>query len=491
MKMLYQIKLNKLTLLIHAITTLFLTMGLMAQLMSSGLPLMKSVPQIVVNLFVFIIGVIVFFKFRSTVYYIRYIGIAFSLVYFFVLVTAFSGVTYTYMVPIFFILVLSFDKFVLRISSIIFFIANIVRIILTATQNDLGDNVIIESVMVEAIITILIVIVVNVGAKLLARFLSDSMQEVLAVSDKNEALVKKIAETAKSVEGETIRMTDQMKKIVDTSQSVNISMEMMSKSISETNEVIVQQNIRSQEIVEIINNTNQKTSAIAETTKDADTALAVGKDAMDRLHQHVEFSIRANDEMKDSVSQLQSKTNEVKTITDVILGISSQTNLLALNASIEAARAGEAGKGFSVVADEIRKLAEQTRVETENITNIIQALSNEAQVMTEKAEHTVEIANNENKYALDAEAQFIHISEKITELSEYVTEVENMMQTLIAANTSIAEGIDILADSGEKLNANIQDVCETSNQNTITINEFSGSVEQIHFSVSELSSIVR
>ncbi len=55
---------------------------------------------------------------------------------------------------------------------------------------------------------------------------------------------------------------------------------------------------------------------------------------------------------------------EVRSITDVILGVSSQTNLLALNASIEAARAGEAGKGFAVVADEIRVLADKTREAT-------------------------------------------------------------------------------------------------------------------------------
>lgn len=101
MKTLYQTKLNKLILLVHGITTFFLTMGLMAQLMSSGLPPMKSVPQIVLNLLVFIGGIIMFIKFKSTILYTRYVGIAFSAVYFFILVTAFSGVTYAYMMPIF------------------------------------------------------------------------------------------------------------------------------------------------------------------------------------------------------------------------------------------------------------------------------------------------------------------------------------------------------------------------------------------------------
>jgi len=232
-------------------------MGLMAQLMSSGLPPMKSVPQIVLNLLVFIVGIIMFIKFKSTILYTRYVGIAFSAVYFFILVTAFSGVTYAYMMPIFFILVLSFDKLVLLVSSGIFFVANIVRIILTATRNNLADNTVIESVMVEAIITVLVVVVINVGSRLLEQFFNDSMQEILSVSDRNEAMVKKIVETAKVVEGETVRMTNQMTNIVDSAKAVNASMETMSQSIEETTNVVIQQNVKSQEIVEIINNTNQ------------------------------------------------------------------------------------------------------------------------------------------------------------------------------------------------------------------------------------------
>lgn len=491
MKTLYQAKLNKLIFLTHAITTFFLTMGLMAQLMSSGLPPMKSVPQIIVNLLVFIAGVVMYIKFKSTVIYTRYVGIAFAFAYFFILATAYSGVTYTYMLPIFFVLVLSFDKLVLRVSSIIFFIANVVRLILTVTVSNPGDNTVIESVMVQAITTVLVVIVINVGSKLLERFFTDSMKEILDVSDKNEAMVKKIAETAKSVEGETVRMTEQMDKIVNATKIVNVSMEEMSHNIEDTTNVIIQQNIKSQEIVGIISDTNNKSSAIAEITKDADNALSVGKEAMDRLHQHVESSIRANDEMKESVAQLQSKTNQVMTITDVILGISSQTNLLALNASIEAARAGDSGRGFAVVADEIRNLAEQTRTETENITNIIQALSNEAQIMTAKAEQTVEIANDESKYALEAEKQFSHISEKITELAGHVAEVESLMQVLITANSVIADGINALSASSEELNASTQDVCETSNQNTVAIDEFATSLEQIYAIINELSFIVK
>lgn len=490
MKTLYQTKLNKLILLTHGITTFFLTMGLMAQLMSSGLPPMKSVPQIALTLLVFIVGVVMFIKFKQTIIYTRYVGISFVSLYFFVLVTAYSGVTYTYMMPIFFILVLSFDKLVLRISSVIFFVANVARIIITATSAT-ADNTILESVMVQAIITVLVVIVINIGSKLLEDFFNNSMQEVLSVSEHNKAMVDKIVETARSIENETLRMSQNMSKIEDSAQSVYSSMESMSQGIGETTDIIIRQNLKTQEVVDIIDTTHEKTNAIATATGDAGAALAIGKDAMDKLHRHVEASIDANDQMKASVTELQNKTNQVKSITDIILGISSQTNLLALNASIEAARAGEAGKGFAVVADEIRNLAEQTRTETENITNIIESLSSEAQIMTEKAEHTVSIANEESRYALEAETQFEHIAQKISELSEHVTEVESMIQSLITTNTVIADGINSLSATSEELNASTQDVCATSSKNVQLVSDFTASVQHILGVMEELSSVAQ
>ncbi len=490
MKTLYQTQINKLIFFIHVITTFFLVMGITAQLLSSGLPPMVSIPPILLTLLVFLVGVVMFVKFKKTIIYTRYVGIAFVCLYFYILVTAYSNVTYAYMIPMFLILVLSFDKLVLRITSVVFFLANIVRIIVTMSGNEATDSVM-ESVMVEAIITILVVIVVNVGSTLLDSFFTNSMQEILSVSEQNKAMVDKIVETAKGVEEETFYMSQNMAQIEESAKSVNSSMDSMSQGIEETTDIILRQNEKTQEIVEIISNTHKKTSAIANATKDADSALVIGKEAMDKLHHHVEASIQANDQMKTSVAELQGKTNQVKSITDIILGISSQTNLLALNASIEAARAGEAGKGFAVVADEIRNLAEQTRKETENITNIIESLSTEAQIMTDKADHTVEIANEESRYALEAETQFKHIASKITELSEHVTEVETLMNSLISSNNVIADGIASLSATSEEISASTQDVCETSNKNVQLVDEFAASVEYILAIIKELSSFAQ
>jgi len=473
-------RVNRFILITHAVTTFFLVMGLVSQLTSavSGMEPIQSIIPIIGALVVFVGGVGVFLKFRRTIVYTRYVGIAFSAYYILLLVMAASNTPFTYILPIMFILVFSFDVLIVRITAAGFFVANVLRIMLTATSNEM-TGLVIESIMIEAIITVLIVLASNIGVVMMKRFFDESMQALQEVSERNEGIASEVLSVAQSVKKETEGMIQNLSEIADSAKTVNQSMDYVSQGINDTSELIYQQNTKTQEITEIIDNTHDKTNAIVEVTRDAGKALDIGKEAMDKLFHHVEASIEANSKMKSSASELQIKSEEVKGITDIILGISNQTNLLALNASIEAARAGELGKGFAVVADEIRNLAEQTRRETENITSIIDALSTEAQTMSVQVDQTVQMSNEESAYAKEADAQFEQITSKIDELLGHVNEVETLMNSLVASNTVITDSISSLSATSEEITASTHDVYEVSGKNVELVESFVTSMEQI------------
>lgn len=480
MKEKYLGRVNRFILITHAVTTFFLVMGLVSQLTSavSGMEPMQSIIPIIGALVVFVGGVIVFLKFRRTIVYTRYVGIAFSIYYILLLAMAASNTPFTYILPILFILVFSFDVVIVRITAAGFFVANIVRIILTASTNEM-TGLVIESIMIEAIITILIVLASNIGVVMMKRFFDESMQALKEVSARNESIADEVLEVAQSVEKETQGMLQNLTEIADSTKTVNQSMDYVSQGINDTSELIGQQNMKTQEITEIIDDTHEKTGAIVGITKDTEKALDIGREAMDKLFHHVEASIEANSKMKTSASELQIKSEEVKGITDIILGISNKTNLLALNASIEAARAGELGKGFAVVADEIRNLAEQTRKETENITSIIDALSTEAQTMSEQVDQTVQMSNEESDCAKEADTQFEQITSKIEELLSHVNEVEALMNSLVSSNTVISDSISSLSATSEEITASTHDVYEASSKNVELVESFVTSMEQI------------
>jgi methyl-accepting chemotaxis protein len=98
-------------------------------------------------------------------------------------------------------------------------------------------------------------------------------------------------------------------------------------------------------------------------------------DKAKRVNQDIDKMIQASHAAVESVSVMQSLSNEIGTILEVILTVAEETNLLALNAAIEAARAGDQGRGFAVVAEEIRKLAENTKESTHTISTLINRIS--------------------------------------------------------------------------------------------------------------------
>jgi methyl-accepting chemotaxis protein len=176
----------------------------------------------------------------------------------------------------------------------------------------------------------------------------------------------------------------------------------------------------------------------------------------------------------DEINKSSAKMDE---IVQVIQSIAEQTNLLALNASIEAARAGEAGKGFSVVADEIRKLAKNSKKSTVEIYSLIQ----EIQFKIKETNHDVDQNNvivkagtenvNQTGNTLKEIIRFVHVvDEQIISITEAINEVASGSQN-VAASTSIiqeksknvAEEIQNISATAEEQTAAMQEIASASN----------------------------
>ena len=199
----------------------------------------------------------------------------------------------------------------------------------------------------------------------------------------------------------------------------------------------------------------------------------------------------ASHQTVDATSRLLTRVDNVESIVGDILSISSQTNLLALNASIEAARAGEAGKGFSVVAEEIRKLSEQTKEATNRITGIISELIGDAKSASDSLNHSVEYIKRQTQQIEIAKEKFESIDREVAELTSSIHHTDATVGKILEATGVISNNISHLSATSQEVAAASGESVKTASDTVTKMEECSRVLENIKALAEKLEACAR
>ena len=180
------------------------------------------------------------------------------------------------------------------------------------------------------------------------------------------------------------------------------------------------------------------------------------------------------------VTEFSNQIKEIITLLQAITGISEKTNLLALNAAIEAARAGEAGRGFNVVAEEIRKLAENSRQTVEDIQNITQKIVEGSNNATEAMNKTKEVSTKSTNSVKQVQDNFMLIN-------ELSNNIENKIDTVNDYNKGIQNKIEHISNEVSGASKTLKSLNSEINQITASTEEQIATMEELQAVSQELS----
>lgn len=297
--------------------------------------------------------------------------------------------------------------------------------------------------------------------------------------DRIRNLIHKAKETSIIVASSSDVITKSTDDVSKTAIEISDNITNLAESVSKQTDLAEQSNKSVNGVVEGLNRITENTICIMELVNNAIETVTNGTANLKHQSDRMSNTEKASQNVTDVISGLSAKSSEIGTVVEFINNIAEEINLLSLNASIEAVRAGEAGRGFTVVANEVKNLAELSKESAQKINNLISEVQTDIKKAVDEAINT-KVSIEEQAISLKlTEDSFNLIEHSVFEMTNKIKEMTNETREINANATFVEKSVKNIVTLIVQNAAHTQEVASATEEQTASVEEVASSINHL------------
>ncbi|HEX9060170.1 MAG TPA: methyl-accepting chemotaxis protein [Clostridia bacterium] len=321
--------------------------------------------------------------------------------------------------------------------------------------------------------------------------LSDLVSNINIVLVDIKGLIENFMRLSDSITSSTKQVSSSTHKASSLINDVSKTVYEIAKGASNQANEAQQGVITVEKLSEQIDFVYQSYSQVTAETSKINNLNNIGLDSVSILREKSTENYTTSEKIFAVIEKLIDTTKNIGLFVESIETIAEQTNLLALNAAIEAARAGEAGKGFAVVAEEVRKLADQSRASTDEITNLVSSIQKESMLAMESMEVMKRVSQQQNNAVNQTQNSFNDIANAITSIVSKISDVNTSVSKMQHDKNEVISAIQNISSVSQETAAASEEVSSITSSNLDTVSEINNAVSDFERLVHELDSKIK
>ncbi len=304
------------------------------------------------------------------------------------------------------------------------------------------------------------------------------------------AMIKNIIQVSEEVASSSEELSEAGEQVGQSTAQVGGAMQDIASGAEEQFAQIDEAANLISNLVSKINEVDLKSKEMSETADTTMEKIELGSESVGISIEQINNLKRSTIESEKVMVKLGDKSEAIGGIIQLISNIATQTNLLALNAAIEAARAGESGRGFSVVADEIRVLAEDSVKATEKIVELIREIQGDVSKAVVKTNESIEIVDQSKKAIEVTGEAFNEIKSNTERLYQFIGEITKNTNEMNLFSERVQQTVEEISTVSEQFSSNTEEVAVSNEEQLAATDEIISAAKQLAVMAAELRRFV-